>query len=127
MWFPINYLLIEALRRFARFYGDDLTVEHPTGSGQQHTLDTVADDLTDRLIALFLRDDLGRRPVFGDVERFNGDPAWSDLLPFAEYFHGDSGKGLGAAHQTGWTGLVADLILDRHRSPLRGGENRNSG
>jgi hypothetical protein len=113
VWFPINYLLIEALRRFARFYGGDLTVEHPTGSGRQHTLDAVADDLSDRLIALFLRDASGRRPVFGDVDKFQTDVSWRDLLPFSEYFHGETGKGLGASHQTGWTGLVADLIITR--------------
>jgi hypothetical protein len=127
VWFPINYLLIEALRRFARFYGDDLTVEHPTGSGRQLPLEAVADDLADRLVALFLRDESGRRPVFGDVERFQSDAAWRDLLPFAEYFHGDTGRGLGASHQTGWTGLVADLILSRHRSSSRGGQSRKSG
>ena len=115
VWFPINYLIIEALRRFARFYGDDLTVEHPTGSGRQLPLDAVADDLVDRLISLFLRDESGRRPAFGDVERFDSDAVWCDLVPFAEYFHGDTGKGLGATHQTGWTGLVADLIISRHR------------
>jgi hypothetical protein len=113
VWFPINYLLIEALHRFAHFYGDDLTVEHPVGSGVQHTLTEVADDLADRLIGLFLRDAAGRRPVFGDTERFQHDPLWCDLLPFPEYFHGDTGKGLGASHQTGWTGLVADLIINR--------------
>jgi hypothetical protein len=113
VWFPINYLLVEALRRFARFYGDDLTVEHPTGSGQQRTLDVIADDLADRLIALFLRDESGRRPCLGDETRFQNDAAWRDLVSFAEYFHGDTGKGLGASHQTGWTGLVADLILTR--------------
>jgi hypothetical protein len=113
VWFPINYLLIEALRRFARFHGDDLTVEHPAGSGRQMPLDAVADDLADRLIALFLRDESGRRPVFGEVARFNDDAAWRDFVPFSEYFHGDTGKGLGASHQTGWTGLVADLILTR--------------
>ena len=115
VWFPINYLLIESLRRFSRFYGDGLTVEHPTGSGRQLPLDAVADDLGDRLLALFLKDGDGRRPVFGDVERFHTDPAWCDLLPFAEYFHGETGKGLGATHQTGWTGLVADLIISRGR------------
>jgi hypothetical protein len=127
VWFPINYLLIESLHRFARFYGDDLTVEHPTGSGHQHTLTQVADDLTDRVIGLFLRDDDGRRPVFGDTERFQRDPLWRDLLPFPEYFHGDTGEGLGASHQTGWTGLVADLIVERNRSSARGFQTPTSG
>jgi hypothetical protein len=115
VWFPINYLLIEALQRFARFYGDDLTVEHPVGSGRQQTLGAVADDLADRLISLFLQDSAGNRPLLGDVARFQRDAAWRDLIPFPEYFHGDTGQGLGATHQTGWTGLVADLILSRHR------------
>jgi hypothetical protein len=127
VWFPINYLLIEALRRFARFYGDALTVEHPVGSGRQLPLDAVADDLADRLIALFLRGQDGWRPLLGDVERLQRDPLWRDLLPFPEYFHGDTGKGLGASHQTGWTGLVADLILERNRSTRRTGQSGKSG
>jgi hypothetical protein len=116
VWFPVNYLIIEALRRYARFYGPDLRVEHPTGSGVRRTLDEVADDLARRLVGIFLDDGDGRRPVFGDTALFQTDPAWHDLLPFHEYFHGDTGRGLGAAHQTGWTGLVADLILN-HRRP----------
>jgi hypothetical protein len=111
VWFPTNYLLIEALRRYARFYGDDLRIEHPTGSGQRHTLTEVADDLSARLVSIFL-DDGGRRPVYGPSELFSR-PDWHDLIPFHEYFHGDTGRGLGASHQTGWTGLVADLILHR--------------
>jgi hypothetical protein len=113
VWFPVNYLVIEALRRFHAFLGDDFTVEHPVGSGRQLSLARVADDLSDRLIGLFLDDEHGRRPVFGDVERFQTDPAFHDSIAFHEYFHGDTGKGLGASHQTGWTGLVADLILRR--------------
>jgi len=109
IWFPVNYLLIEALRRFARYFGSDLTVEHPTGSGTHMTLAQVADELSTRLVSIFL-DDAGRRPVFGDIERFQSDSALHDMIPFHEYFHGDTGKGLGASHQTGWTGLVADLI-----------------
>jgi hypothetical protein len=119
VWFPINYLLIEALRRFARFYGDELTVEHPVGSGRQLPLDAVATDLTDRLVALFLRDTAARRPLLGDVERFQRDAAWRDLLPFPEYFHGETGQGLGATHQTGWTGLVADLVIGRAGDRVR--------
>jgi hypothetical protein len=113
IWFPINVLLIEAIRRFARFFGTDFTVEHPTASGNPVLLDDLADDLARRLISLFL-DDAGRRPVFGDTEVFQTDPAWHDHVPFHEYFHADTGRGLGASHQTGWTGLVAELILRLH-------------
>ena len=105
--------VIEALDRYGEFFGDELTVEHPTGSGRRATLTEVADDLRRRLIAIFLLDDEGRRPCFGDVARFRDDPAWRDALLFHEYFHGDLGCGLGASHQTGWTGLVADLIATR--------------
>jgi len=111
IWLPTNFMLIEALREFARFYGDDLLVEHPTGSGKQHTLTEVADDLSRRLINLFLPDEHGRRPIFGATELFQTHPDWRDRLVFPEYFHGDNGAGLGAWHQTGWTALVADLIL----------------
>jgi hypothetical protein len=114
VWFPVNYLVIEAVRRYARFFGDDHRVECPTGSGTFMTLAEVADELSRRLIALFREDADGRRPCFGDVERMQRDPAWHDNLLFHEYFHGDSGAGLGASHQTGWTGLVADLIVRRH-------------
>ncbi|HTY72959.1 MAG TPA: glucosidase [Actinomycetes bacterium] len=110
IWFPVNFLLIDAVRRFARFYGDDLLVEHPTGSGTKQTLAEVADDLARRLVSIFLDAD-GRRPVFGDCELFQGDRHWHDLIPFHEYFHGDTGRGLGASHQTGWTALVAEFIL----------------
>ena len=119
IWFPVNYLVIEAIRRFARFYGDDLLVEHPTGSGTELTLTELADDLSRRLVRIFLDDDTGRRPVFGNARLFQDDPRWHDLLPFHEYFHGDTGRGLGASHQTGWTALVADLIL--HSSPHQKG------
>jgi hypothetical protein len=113
VWFPVNALVIEALRAYGRFFGDDREVEHPRGSGQLHTLREVADDLSDRLIWLFREGPDGRRPVHGHQERFAEDPAWHDLIPFHEYFHGDTGQGLGASHQTGWTGLVADQILRR--------------
>jgi hypothetical protein len=108
VWFPVNYLLIEALGRFANYLGDDVRVEHPTGSAQQRTLRQVASDLAQRLVTLFRSDEAGHRPVFGDERRFD---RWPGLVPFHEYFHGDSGKGLGASHQTGWTGLVADLVI----------------
>jgi hypothetical protein len=110
IWFPVNYLLIESLQKFHHYFGDGFTVEHPTGSGQFVTLANVAADLSRRLSRLFLRDDEGRRAMFGDVERFQHDPHWRDYLPFHEYFHGDSGRGMGASHQTGWTGLVAKLL-----------------
>ncbi|MFY9806104.1 MAG: glucosidase [Pseudonocardiaceae bacterium] len=113
VWFPANYLLVEAIKRFARFFGDDFVVEHPTGSGVKHTLTEVAADLNDRLISTF-SDAAGRRPVFGNYELFQTDPHWHDQLWFHEYFHGDTGAGLGASHQTGWTGLVAECLLHRH-------------
>jgi hypothetical protein len=115
VWFPINYLLLETLRVYHRYLGDGFTVEFPTGSGRQLTLDAVADELAGRLIALFLRGADGRRPVFGGYELLQSDPRWRDLIPFHEYFHGDTGAGLGASHQTGWTGLVADLVIHRRR------------
>jgi hypothetical protein len=115
IWFPVNYILILALRRFGSFFGEDLLVEYPSGSGNRRSLDEVADDLSARLISLFADGPDGRRPVFGGYELFQRDPAWHDLIPFHEYFHGDNGTGLGAAHQTGWTALVVDLILDLRR------------
>jgi hypothetical protein len=117
VWFPVNCIVIESIRRFARFFGNDFTVEHPTGSGIQRTLDEVADDLCRRLIDLFLPDADGKRPVFGSDEKFQTDPAWNRSLLFYEYFHGDTGQGLGASHQTGWTGLVADLIIRAGHEP----------
>ena len=113
VWFPVNALVIEAIRAYGRFFGDDVMVEHPTGSGRPRELSAVADDLCDRLVGLFREDQDGHRPVHGPYEKFHTDPAWHDLIPFHEYFHGDSGAGLGASHQTGWTGLVADLLLRR--------------
>ncbi len=114
VWFPVNLLLVEAVERFARFYGDDVTVECPTGSGQHRTLDEVADELSGRLVATFLDDADGRRPAFGSAELLQRDPVLHDRVLFNEYFHGDTGAGLGASHQTGWTGVVADLITRRH-------------
>ncbi len=113
VWMPVNFLVVEALGRYARFFGDDLRVEYPTGSGKELTLDEVAADLQERLISLFLVGADGRRPCFGWVDRLQNDPAWKDNLLFNEYFHGDNGAGLGASHQTGWTGLVSELILRR--------------
>ena len=116
VWFPLNYLVISMLDRYHRFFGDDLTIEYPTGSGRQLTLDLVAADLQDRLISIFVPGPDGRRPCFGGVPRLQDDPAWRDNLVFSEYFHGDNGAGLGASHQTGWTGLIADVIRRRHGS-----------
>jgi hypothetical protein len=111
VWFPINYLLVESLRVYQRYLGDFFEVECPTGSGTAMSLGRVADELSSRLVSIFLERDDGSRPVFGGYRLFQDDPAWRDLIPFHEYFHGDTGAGLGASHQTGWTGLVADLIL----------------
>jgi hypothetical protein len=115
IWFPVNYLIVEALRQFHRYYGDDFRVESPTGSGAHRSLAEIADDLAERLVSIFRRDADGRRPVFGGVEQFNEDPRWRDLIPFHEYFHGDTGRGVGASHQTGWTALVASLVDDLGR------------
>ena len=114
IWMPVNYLLVESLERYHRFYGDDFEVEYPTGSGKRLSLDLIVADLQDRLISLFTRDADGRRPCFGGTEKMQTDPAWKDNLIFSEYFHGDNGAAIGAFHQTGWTGLIADLILRRH-------------
>jgi hypothetical protein len=111
LWMPVNFLVVEALTRYARFFGDELRIEYPTGSGDEHTLEEIAADLRERLISLFTVGEDGRRPCFGWVERLQTDPAWKDNVLFNEYFHGDNGAGLGASHQTGWTGLVAELIL----------------
>jgi hypothetical protein len=110
IWFPVNFLLVESLQRFHYYLGDDFTVECPTGSGQQMTLDQVAVELSRRLARPFLRDATGSRPVHGEDLRFRDDPNWRDLLLFYEHIHGDNGRGVGASHQTGWTGLVAKLL-----------------
>jgi len=114
VWMPVNYLLVEVLRVYHRYLGSEFKVEFPTGSGRQFDLAEVAGQISDRLIGLFL-DRAGERPVYGGYARFQQDPAWHDLIPFHEYFNGDTGAGLGASHQTGWTGLVADLIIRRHK------------
>ncbi len=113
IWFPVNYLLVESLQRFHHYYGDDFKVECPTGSGKYLTLLEVADELSRRLVNLFVRDATGRRAVFGDHPKFQNDPHFRDHVLFYEYFHGDTGRGVGASHQTGWTGLVAKLIQPR--------------
>jgi len=110
VWFPINYLIIEALQRFHQYLGDDFKVECPTGSGKEMNLLEVSIELSQRLTRIFLQDASGHRPVFGGMETFQTDPHWRDLILFHEYFHGDNGAGVGASHQTGWTGLVAEMI-----------------
>ena len=113
IWMPVNFLLIESLQRFHHYYGNDFKVECPTGSGRFLTLLEVADELSRRLTRLFLRDESGRRPALGENSRVQHDPHFRDLVLFYEYFHGDSGRGIGASHQTGWTGLIAKLLQPR--------------
>ena len=110
VWFPVNYLLIESLQKFHFYLGDEYRVEYPTGSGQRQTLGEVAANISRRLSRIFLKDANGRRPIYGGTETFQHDPHWRDLILFYEYFHGDNGAGIGASHQTGWTGLVAKLL-----------------
>jgi hypothetical protein len=125
IWLPVNALLIRALLQYYLYYGDNFKIECPTGSGNWMNLFEVAHEIANRLIRIFLRDQAGRRPVFGGAEKFQSDPYWRDHLLFYEYFHGDNGAGIGASHQTGWTGLVAPLIeifglLDARTFPERG-------
>jgi hypothetical protein len=115
VWFPVNYLLIESLQKFYHYYGDDFRVECPTGSGKLMTLWEVACELSERMTRLFLRGPDGRRPADGLRERARSDPEFREYVTFYEYFHGDTGEGLGASHQTGWTALVAKLL---QQSPL---------
>jgi hypothetical protein len=110
IWFPLNYLLVESLQKFHHYFGEDFKVECPVGSGRMLTLWEVAGEISKRLSRIFLKDADRRRPVFGAAEKFQSDPNWNDLIPFHEYFHGDNGSGVGASHQTGWTGLVAKLL-----------------
>lgn len=114
IWMPVNFLIIESLRKFHAFYGDEFRIECPTGSGTKMTLCEVADELTRRLTRIFLPDESGRRPVFGDYGLLQTDPHFRDNLWFHEYFHGDTGRGVGASHQTGWTGLIANLIHEMY-------------
>jgi hypothetical protein len=127
VWMPVNVLLIRALQQFHLYYGDSFQIECPTGSGRRMNLFEVSREISDRLCGIFLRDGNGRRPVYGGTERCQTDPAWRDHILFHEYFHGDNGAGLGASHQTGWTGLVASLIqlyagLDPRRALEAGNE-----
>jgi hypothetical protein len=110
---PVNYLIIESLYKFHHYYGDDFKIECPTGSGQMLTIRQAADELAARLVRIFLPDEHGRRPVLGYNARMQTDPHFRDHVLFHEYFHGETGRGVGASHQTGWTGLVA-LLLQPH-------------
>jgi hypothetical protein len=126
VWMPVNAMIIRALLQYYLYYGDNFKIECPTGSGKMMNLFEVSKELSDRLTRTFLRDENGRRPVYGGTEKFQSDPHWRDHLQFFEYFHGDNGAGLGASHQTGWTGLVAKFIqlfgsLDAKRG-LEGGK-----
>jgi len=118
IWFPVNYLLIESLQKFHHYYGDDFKIECPTGSGKYLTIDEVAAELGHRLSRIFLKDEQGRRPVYSNQPLMQNDEHFRDHVLFYEYFHGDSGRGVGAAHQTGWTGLVAKLLKPRRRESL---------
>ena len=106
----MNYMLIASLHKFNSYYGEDFKIEYPTGSGKFMTLTAIADELAKRLTRIFLRDEKGNRAVFGDNAKFQSDPHFKDYLLFYEYFHGNSGRGVGASHQTGWTGLIAELL-----------------
>ncbi|MGZ4973664.1 MAG: MGH1-like glycoside hydrolase domain-containing protein, partial [Limisphaerales bacterium] len=110
IWMPVNALIVRALLQYYAYYGDEFTVECPTGSGRQMNLYQIAEEISRRLTAMFLRDDNGNRPVFGGEQKFQQDPHWRDYIQFYEYFHGDNGAGLGASHQTGWTGVIARLM-----------------
>jgi glycogen debranching enzyme len=111
IWMPMNYLILESLRRFYHYYGDDFKVEYPTHSGQYFTLFEVCLQLAKRMTCIFLRDEQGRRAVFGNKEKMQTDPHFRDYILFYEYFHGDNGRGVGASHQTGWTALIARLLF----------------
>jgi len=126
IWFPVNYLLIESLQKFHHYLGDDFEVEFPTGSGKLMNLWDVAAELSRRLTRIFLRDAEGRRAVYGSVEKFQTDPRWRDLILFHEYFHGDTGVGLGASHQTGWTGLVTKMLQQSGESHRHAGDKRTA-
>jgi mannosylglycerate hydrolase MGH1-like protein len=119
VWMPMNYLIIESLRKFHRFYGDSFRIECPVGTGRMRSLGEIADDLADRLVGIFRRDGNGRRPVFGECEKMQTDPHFKDHILFHEYFDGESGRGLGASHQTGWSALVANVIAEMHEGAGR--------
>ena len=114
IWFPVNFLLIESLQKFHHYYGDDFKVECPTGSGCLVTLNEAANEIARRLTRIFLADQAGCRPVYGHHSRMQTDPHFRNYVLFYEYFHGDNGRGVGATHQTGWTGLIAKLLMPRY-------------
>jgi hypothetical protein len=124
IWFPVNYLLIESLQKFHHYLGDDFKVEFPARSGNMFTLWDVAAELSRRLSQIFLRDENGKRPVYQGIQKFQSDPNWNELILFHEYFHGDSGKGVGASHQTGWTGLVTKMLQQSGESNKRKNRER---
>lgn len=125
IWMPVNVLIIRGLLNYYGYYGDNFLIECPTGSGRQMNLYQVAKEISDRLAGMFLKDAEGRRPINGGVEQFQRDPYWSDCIQFYEYFHGDTGCGIGASHQTGWTGVIARTLhlfaVTTQESILRGG------
>src|ERR1700757_1947588 len=127
IWFPMNYLLVESLQKFHHYLGDDFKVEFPSRSGNMVTLSEVAAELSRRLSKIFLRDDKGERPVYRDIPKFQTDPNWNDLILFHEYFHGDTGRGVGASHQTGWTGLVTKMLQQSGESSKRKKRERTAG
>ena len=113
IWMPVNFLLVESMQRFHHYYGDDFKVECPTGSGNFMTILQASEEIIRRLSRIFLKDDQGKRPVFGQYPRIQDDPHFRDHVQFYEYFHGETGRGVGASHQTGWTGLIAKLLQPR--------------
>jgi len=119
IWFPVNFLLVESLQKFHHYFGDGFKVEFPSHSGNMLTLSEVAAELSRRLSKIFLRDEKGERPVYRDTPQFQTDPNWNDLILFHEYFHGDTGRGVGASHQTGWTGLVTKMLQQSGESSKR--------
>ena len=123
IWMPVNFLLIESMQRFHHYYGDDFKIECPTGSGNFVTILEASQEVSRRLTRIFLRDGDGRRAVLGDNPKFQNDPHFRDHVPFHEYFHGDNGRGVGASHQTGWTGLIAKLIQPRRAPDGSGGHD----
>jgi hypothetical protein len=122
VWFPMNFLLIESLQKFHHYYGDDFRIEYPTGSGNFVTINDVANELSRRLAGIFLRNASGERPVFGKNRKMQTDPHFRDYVLFYEYFDGDTGRGAGASHQTGWTGIVAKLLQPRIQTGKGGPE-----
>ena len=110
IWMPVNALIIRALLQYYAYYGDEFKIECPTGSGNQMNLYQVAENIAKRLASIFLKNDQGERPVYGGTRKFQEDPHWRDNILFYEYFHGDNGAGIGASHQTGWTGIVARMM-----------------